>query len=93
VLAAEALEMGLLNRLWPQERFDDELGKWVAALAQAAPQAITLLKANYIEAERVDLRSFMTIEAERHVRLLDSEDRLEAFRAWVEKRPGKFTGR
>jgi hypothetical protein len=35
----------------------------------------------------------VTIEAERHVRLLASEDRLEAFRAWLEKRPGKFTGR
>ena len=33
------------------------------------------------------------LEAERHVRLLQSEDRIEAFRAWIEKRPGKFTGR
>ena len=51
------------------------------------------LKANYLEAERVDLRSFISIEAERHVRLLGSEDRIEAFRAWLEKRPGNFKGR
>jgi hypothetical protein len=65
----------------------------VARLCQLAPQALILRKANYLEAGRVDLRSFMTIEAERHVRLLASEDRIEAFRAWVESRPGKFTGR
>lgn len=93
VLAAEALEVGLLNRLWPKERFEEELGSLVARLTRLAPQALILLKANYLEAERVDLRGFMSIEAERHVRLLASEDRIEAFRAWVEKRPGRFTGR
>lgn len=93
VPADEALAIGLLNRLWPQERFEDELAALLARLARFAPQALTLLKANYIEAERLDLRSFISIEAERHVRLLGSEDRLEAFRAWIEKRPGKFTGR
>ena len=92
VLAAEALDLGLLNRLWPKERFEDELAGLIERLTQAAPQALLLLKANYLEAERVDLRSFMSIEAERHVRLLASEDRIEAFRAWLEKRPGKFTG-
>jgi 2-(1,2-epoxy-1,2-dihydrophenyl)acetyl-CoA isomerase len=93
VLAAEALEIGLLNRLWPKERFEEELGSLLTRLTGVAPQALALLKANYVEAERVGLRSFISIEAERHVRLLGSEDRMEAFRAWTEKRPGKFTGR
>lgn len=91
--ASDAFELGLLNRLWPQARFEEELDRLVLRLTQVAPQALALLKANYVEAERVDLRSFITIEAERHVRLLGSEDRIEAFRAWLEKRPGKFTGR
>jgi len=93
VLGAEALQLGLLNRLWPSEAFEAELEDFVARLTQAAPQALALLKANYLEAERTDLRSFMAVEAERHVRLLESEDRKEAFRARIEKRPGKFTGR
>jgi 2-(1,2-epoxy-1,2-dihydrophenyl)acetyl-CoA isomerase len=93
VLAAEALSIGLLNRLWSPDCFEEELDRLVGRLTQAAPQALTLMKANYVEAERVDFRSFMTIEAERHMRLLDSEDRIEAFRAWIEKRAGNFTGR
>jgi 2-(1,2-epoxy-1,2-dihydrophenyl)acetyl-CoA isomerase len=91
--AAEALQLGLLSRLWAADQFEAELANLVERLTRAAPQALTLLKANYLEAERVDLRSYMSIEAERHVRLLDSEDRIEAFRAWLEKRPGIFKGR
>jgi 2-(1,2-epoxy-1,2-dihydrophenyl)acetyl-CoA isomerase len=93
VLAREAFELGLLNRLWPTASFESELQHFVEPLRNAAPEALRYLKAHYVEAERMDLRSFMSLEAERHVRLLQSEDRIEAFRAWIEKRPGKFTGR
>jgi 2-(1,2-epoxy-1,2-dihydrophenyl)acetyl-CoA isomerase len=80
--AAEALQLGLLTRLWSAADFEEEFGRVVQRLVTAAPQALALMKANYLEAERVDLRSFISIEAERHIRLLRSEDRLEAFRAW-----------
>jgi 2-(1,2-epoxy-1,2-dihydrophenyl)acetyl-CoA isomerase len=93
VSAEEALAFGLLNRRWPAAQFEHELAQLVARLSSAAPLALTSLKANYIAAERIDLRSFMALEAERHVRLLKSEDRAEAFRAWLAKRPGNFTGR
>jgi 2-(1,2-epoxy-1,2-dihydrophenyl)acetyl-CoA isomerase len=91
--AVVALQMGLLNRLWPAQAFEEELQQLTSRLAAAPPLAIAAMKANYVEAERVGLRSFISIEAERHVRLLGSEDRIEAFRAWLEKRPGKFSGR
>jgi 2-(1,2-epoxy-1,2-dihydrophenyl)acetyl-CoA isomerase len=91
--AAETFQIGLLNRLWSADQFEEELAQYTARLTAVAPQALALLKANYLDAERIDLRSFITIEAERHVRLLNSEDRIEAFRAWLEKRPGHFTGR
>jgi len=91
--AAEAMQMGLLNRLWSAPTFEQELQHLTTRLTAAPPLALTTMKANYVEAERVDLRSFVTIEAERHVRLLASEDRIEAFRAWLEKRPGIFAGR
>jgi 2-(1,2-epoxy-1,2-dihydrophenyl)acetyl-CoA isomerase len=91
--AVEALQLGLLNRVWPAAAFEDELRRFTMRLVAAAPLALSALKANYSEAERVDLRSFISIEAERHVRLLGSEDRIEAFRAWLGKRPAKFVGR
>lgn len=91
--ASEALQLGLLNGVWPAPAFEEELRRLTMRLTAAAPLALTTLKANYVEAERLELRSYISIEAERHVRLLGSEDRIEAFRAWLEKRPGKFVGR
>jgi len=93
VLAAEALEIGLVNRVWPTATFENELRAFIDHLEKAAPQALAYMKAHFVDAERTDLRAYMSLEAERHVRLLQSDDRIEAFRAWLEKRPGVFTGR
>lgn len=89
----EALDIGLLQRVWTGEAFEAELATFVARLAAAAPLALNAMKANFVEAERTDLRSFITIEAERHIRLLKTDDRIEAFKAWVEKRNAIFFGR
>lgn len=91
--SAEAKAIGFLQRVWQADRFEDELSALTARLAAAAPLALTAMKGNFVEAERTDLRSFITIEAERHIRLLQTTDRIEAFKAWIEKRPAKFTGR
>lgn len=90
--AQEALGFGLLQRVWAGDVFEDELARYVASLATAAPLALTAMKANFVEAERTDFCSFITIEAERHIRLHASADRIEAFSAWVEKRPARFVG-
>jgi len=89
----EAAEIGLVQRVWTSDAFEAELAALTARLAAAAPLALTAMKANFVEAERTDFRSFITIEAERHIRLLRSDDRLEAFAAWVEKRSPVFHGR
>jgi 2-(1,2-epoxy-1,2-dihydrophenyl)acetyl-CoA isomerase len=91
--AVEASEIGLVNRLWAAEQFEAELVGLVERLSAAAPLALTAMKANFVEAERMDLRSFISIEAERHVRLMNSEDRQEAFQAWRAKRPALYRGR
>jgi len=93
VRAAEALAIGLVQRAWPDERFEEELASLVGRLAEAAPLALTAMKANFVDADRLDFRGFVALEAERHIRLLRSEDRSEAFTAWVEKRPATFQGR
>jgi 2-(1,2-epoxy-1,2-dihydrophenyl)acetyl-CoA isomerase len=93
LLAQEAHDIGLVTRLWSSDSFEGELAALVERLAGFAPQAMAALKSNYVAAERVDLRSFVLLEAERHNRLLQSDDCREAFTARKEKRPPKFTGR
>lgn len=91
--AEEAHAIGLLARLFADERFDEEVEGVVARLAAMAPLAIRALKANYLAAERMPLADYVALETERHLKLFGTEDRIEAFAAFAEKRPGRFQGR
>lgn len=90
---AEALEIGLIERLWSADAFEAELETFVARLAASAPLAMAALKNNFVEAERMGLQSYVTFESQKHGALFASEDRAEAFRAYIEKRPAQFRGR
>lgn len=91
--AAEAFDIGLVQQVWPAEAFEATLVDLTERLAAAAPMALAGMKSHFVAAESCDLRTFARLEAERHVRLLQSADHAEALRAWTERRPGKFTGR
>ena len=91
--AEEAFALGLVQWLWPAEVFETELGKLTAALSLAAPLALAAMKANFIDAEQLDLRGYIAREADRHIALLQTEDRVEAFRSLVEKRAPVFKAR
>ncbi|MDX2276929.1 MAG: enoyl-CoA hydratase-related protein [Hyphomonadaceae bacterium] len=92
VRAEEAKTIGLLDRLWTAEAFEAELGAFTHKLTEAAPLALKGMKASFVQAEHMDFRSFIALEAERHIRLLETSDRYEAFKAWIEKRAPRFTG-
>lgn len=91
--AAEALRIGLVSRVFDDASFRDEVKAIVERLASAAPIALRSIKSNFVEAERVDLRAYMAIETERHIRMFRTHDTQEAFKAKVEKRKPKFIGR
>lgn len=91
--AIEALRIGVTTRMYAADAFERELENMTDRLAAAAPLALRVLKANFTEAERTDLASFITIESMHHLHLYYSEDRAEAFKAYVEKRKPIFAGR
>jgi 2-(1,2-epoxy-1,2-dihydrophenyl)acetyl-CoA isomerase len=91
--ADEAHAMGLVTRVVDDDAFPAEVDAVVARLAAASPAALRTLKANFVDAERNDLASFVRLEAERHLHLFTLEDTREAFLARAEKRPARFTGR
>ncbi len=90
---AEALDIGLIERLWSADSFEAELEAFVSKLAASAPLAMAALKNNFVEAERMGLQSYITFESQKHGALFASEDRAEAFRAYIEKRLAQFKGR
>ncbi len=92
VRGEEAHAMGLAERFAEDDAFETELGAMTARLAGAAPLALSGLKRNFVEAERVGLKTYIEYEALRHGQLFATKDRAEAFRAFTEKRAPKFTG-
>jgi len=91
--ADEALRLGLVSRVSAPGRLDAEASALAERLAGAAPLALQAMKANFLAAERLGFADFIALESEKHLRLFATEDRAEAFRAFVEKRPPVFSGR
>jgi 2-(1,2-epoxy-1,2-dihydrophenyl)acetyl-CoA isomerase len=89
----EALRIGLVSRVFPDEGFHAEIAAIAARLAQAAPIALRTLKANFVDAERLDFAGYVALETERHLRMFTTADTREAFAAKVEKRKPRFVGR
>ncbi|MET0152594.1 MAG: enoyl-CoA hydratase-related protein, partial [Candidatus Binatia bacterium] len=91
--ADEALRIGLVSRVFPDEHLHAEVAAIAGRLAQAAPIALRTLKANFVDAERLDFAGYVALETERHLRMFSTEDTREAFAAKVEKRKPRFVGR
>ncbi|HKN00886.1 MAG TPA: enoyl-CoA hydratase-related protein [Candidatus Binataceae bacterium] len=91
--AEEALRFGLVSRVFPDASFRDEIKAIVQRLAEAAPIALRTMKSNFVEAERMDLASYIALESERHMPMFNTHDTKEAFAAKVEKRKPRFIGR
>ncbi len=91
--AAEALRIGLVSRVAPAEAFEGEILALTARLAAAAPLALATMKSNFLAAEKMGFADYIGLESEKHMRLFQTEDTTEAFKAFVEKRPPVFNGR
>ena len=89
--AAEAQRIGLVARVFPDDTFRAEAEAVVQGPAARSPTALKYMKANFLAAERMGLRDFVQLEAERHMHIASGPHAREAFRAFIEKRPPNFT--
>jgi enoyl-CoA hydratase len=91
--AAEALQMGLVNRVVPPADLRDVVMTLATAIAANAPLTVAAAKAAIREAGRSsDHRDVTRVEAMVEA-CFRSEDYREGQRAFAEKRPPTFTGR
>ncbi len=91
--AAEALRIGLVSRVFPDETFRKDVAAIVSRIAEAAPIALRTMKAHFVEAERMDFASYIELESAHHLPMFSTHDTREAFAAKVEKRKPRFIGR
>lgn len=93
VPAAECVRLGLVNRVVPDAELHAAAGDWARRLAVGPPLALRSMKDNLNRALTADLRSCLDVEAERMVQGAQTEDYLEAVRAFAERRAPVFRGR
>lgn len=91
--AEEALRIGLVNRLVPTADVAPETHALATALARGPRLALAQMKRNLNCADGGDLAALLDLEAEGQIRCRLTDDHREAARAFVEKRPPRFTGR
>ena len=91
--AAEALRIGLVNRVVPRERLLAEAEALVRKMAANGPLALRATLEAVDEGLERALPDGLEREAALFGELVDSEDAREGTRAFLEKRPAQFKGR
>jgi 2-(1,2-epoxy-1,2-dihydrophenyl)acetyl-CoA isomerase len=90
--AAEALEMGLINRVCPRGELADETARLAARLARAPTAAIARMKALLNRSIPGSLAEQLRAEAIAFSDSAMTDDFAEGVAAFVEKRPADFKG-
>ncbi len=90
--AEEALDLGIVNQVLPDDGFDQAALAWCQGMAERAPIALRYMKENLNRALHADLATALDAEAAAMVRTMGTADHREAAAAFVEKRRPNFTG-
>ena len=90
VAADEALQLGIFNRVVPDDQLPEAAAALARDIADGPALALDYMKKNINAAQEMDLRSSLALEAERLLRCADTADHREAVAAFMEKRPPVF---
>jgi len=91
--APQALALGLVNRVVPDARLEEETQALAGKLARGPRVALRYMKRNMNAAEAGTLKDSLDLEAWHHTRTGFTEDHKEAAKAFVDKREPVFKGR
>jgi enoyl-CoA hydratase len=91
--AEEAHAAGLVSRVVPPEVCVEEAKGLAREIAERPPLAVRLAKEAVLQAFETTLEGGLMFERKSFHMLFGTEDKREGIRAFLEKRPPKFTGR
>ena len=87
--AQEALEMGLINKVVPFDRLEDETVEWCETILQRSPMAIRMIK-RALNAELDGQRGLMEVAGDATLMYYLMEEAQEGKNAFLEKRDPDF---
>lgn len=93
ITAAQALDLGLINKVVPKDRLMEETLAIAGRIADKSPLVLKLLKRTLVHGADMPLPSALAHEQAMIGLVLDAKDAHEGCTAFLEKRPAKFTGR
>ena len=85
--------MGILDRVFPEEKFQDEVMGYARKLASGATMAQGYIKLSVNMGLEASLSEGLAIERAHQNQLFASEDVAEGLKAFLEKRPPRYQGR
>ncbi len=89
----EALALGILDRVFPQDVFSDEVSTYAQKLAAGPTMAQGYIKLSVNMGLETSLSEGLAIERAHQNQLFASDDAAEGLKAFLEKRPAKYQGR
>jgi len=92
VSAADALRMGMVSRVVPPDRLEEETALLADALAAAPPIVARGVKQTLLVEDCEELEKALDEEIRWQITCFRSEDCREGIRAFFEKRPPRFRG-
>jgi len=93
VSAEEALKLGIVNRVVPHEHLLEEALRLAQRIADKPPLAVRMMKRAVYQAQTSSLRSHLDYISSQLALLSETEDHIEAAKAFLEKRKPLFKGK
>lgn len=87
--AAEALEMGLVNKVVPHDQLDDSVNEWTEILGQRSPTALALAKRSF-NADSDNIRGISMLALNAVKLFYETDESKEGVNAFTEKRAPDF---
>jgi 2-(1,2-epoxy-1,2-dihydrophenyl)acetyl-CoA isomerase len=91
--AAEALRLGIVNRVVPLAQLETEARALAQKIANGPAIAIRAVKQVLFGRDKEELTTLLNLEVEQQMKCFSSEDCGEGIRAFFEKRLPKFQGK
>lgn len=91
--AAEALEWGVVNKVFPRDELMERTVEWARKVTERAPLPVRLIKRMVKQGMRMDFTTNLDMISSHMIITRSSEDHKEGIAAYQEGRPPKFKNR